>query len=248
MAQRHAEVGIVRKLTRYPVKSMAGEDLVETQVGHNGLEGDRRFALLNPEDKSGFPWVTARDYPALVRYQPYFVDPANIRESAVRVKTADGLDWPIDSPDLLDKLGRESGKPAQLLQLPSGAFDATSISLLSMESLQSLAALVGNPLDGRQFRANITIEARPYLAQEFPEESFVGGVLMFGEGQEGATVRVLRKDVRCMMVNIHPDTAEQNPAVLKAIVDRRNREFGVYGTTERPGRIKVGDVLRWSPA
>ncbi len=246
MSRQYEEVGVVRDLTRFPVKSMSGEAIKETRTGWHGLDGDRRLALLNPDDKSGFPWITSRDYPPLVRYQPYFVDPLNIRESAVRVKTPDGLDLPIDSPELLDELRRESRKPIQLIQLWSGAFDAMDISMISIESIKSLEAMVGNDLDRRRFRSNVTIETTPYVTREFPEDKFVGGLLKFGDREDSATIRVKRKDVRCMVVNINPDTAKQEPAVLKEIVTQRKNQLGVYGTTERPGTIKVGDVIRWS--
>jgi hypothetical protein len=37
--------------------------------------------------------------------------------------------------------------------------------------------------------------------------------------------------------------ADQNPAVLKEIVAKRKNQLGVYGTTERPGTIEVGDTV-----
>ena len=245
MTRQYEDVGIVRGLRRFPVKSMAGEEIEETRVGWHGLEKDRQFALLTPHDKSGFPWLTSRDFPGLVRYQPSFVDPNNVRESAVRVRTPGGGDLPIDSPDLLDELQRDCGQPIQLIQLWSGVFDAMDISLISVESIKAIEALVGHELGQPRFRSNITIETTPYITRDFPEDKLVGGLLKFGDRDDSATIRVKRKDVRCMVVNIDPLTAKQDPAVLKQIVAQRKNQLGVYGTTERPGTIKVGDVLRF---
>ena len=48
---------------RYPVKSMAGERLKEIHPGWHGLAGDRRYAFLTLDSRSGLPWLSARDFP-----------------------------------------------------------------------------------------------------------------------------------------------------------------------------------------
>ena len=44
------ELGKVISLWRYPVKSMMGEELKETQVTERGLFGDRAYALIDSSD------------------------------------------------------------------------------------------------------------------------------------------------------------------------------------------------------
>lgn len=246
MAREYEEVGKVVELDRYPFKSMTGEAVDETRIGWHGIEGDRRFALLKSSDRSGFPWFTCRDYPPLVQYQAYYADPSNVRDSFIRVKTPTGLDLPVDNPELLDELQQHSKMPLQLIQLWSGIFDAMDISLISVESIRAIEALVGGELDQRRFRSNVIVEMRRFLNRDYPEEKLVGGLLKFGDRDDSATIRIKRKDVRCMVVNVDPDTAIQDPAVLKQIVSQRKNQLGVYGTTERPGTIKVGDAIRWS--
>ena len=41
-------------LYRYPVKAMAGEALESAELGWAGLEGDRRHAFVQSEDRSDF--------------------------------------------------------------------------------------------------------------------------------------------------------------------------------------------------
>jgi len=130
-----------------------------------------------------------------------------------------------------------------LLQNWSGIFDAMDVSIMSIESRKSLESIVGSELDSRRFRANITIETLPYVTRDFPEDKFIGCLLKFGEHSDSARVRVKRKDIRCMVVNINPSTAKQDPIVLKKIVSERRNLVGVYGTVERPGIIKVGDSI-----
>ncbi len=45
-----------------------------------------------------------------------------------------------------------------------------------------------------------------------------------------AHLRINRRDKRCMMVNLDPQTATQDPAVLREIVQRRDMCTGLYAT------------------
>ena len=70
-------VGRVVALWRYPVKSMAGEELDGAEVSWPGLAGDRRWAFIRAgQVHSGFPWLTMRERPELARYRPRFAEPA----------------------------------------------------------------------------------------------------------------------------------------------------------------------------
>ena len=52
-------VGRVAGLWRYPVKSMAGEELDGVEVSWHGLAGDRRWAFIRDgQVRGGFPWLT----------------------------------------------------------------------------------------------------------------------------------------------------------------------------------------------
>ncbi len=243
MAHEYQEVGSVLTLSRFPVKSMAGERIDETRVGWHGLDGDRRFAFLQSQNSSGFPWFTAREYPRLILYQPYFVNPSDVRNSPIGVKTPDGLDLPVDGSELVDQLQRESHRSIQLIQVWSGIFDAMDISLITKTTEESLEGMLGCELDSRRFRSNITIEPLVENKRPFPEDKWVGCLLKFGDRDDSARIRVNRKDVRCMVVNVDPNSAHQNPAVLKEIVAKRKNQLGVYATTERPGTIKIGDSV-----
>jgi hypothetical protein len=57
------EIGQVEAIFRYPVKSMAGEQLEAANLGWHGLDGDRRLALRRMENRSGMPWLTASKLP-----------------------------------------------------------------------------------------------------------------------------------------------------------------------------------------
>ena len=53
-------IGAISSIRRYPVKSMAGEELEEARVTFAGLAGDRVYAFIETENRTSFPWMTAR--------------------------------------------------------------------------------------------------------------------------------------------------------------------------------------------
>src|SRR5215212_6701244 len=59
-------VATVASLYRFPVKSMAGEEIEQAKLYWHGIEGDRRQVFVKTRDLSSFPWLTARDVPELV--------------------------------------------------------------------------------------------------------------------------------------------------------------------------------------
>src|SRR5258708_10591558 len=67
-------VGKVESLWRYPVKSMAGETVDEVFVGYAGVFGDRLYAFLNQRAPAGFPYLTGRTRPEMLRFSARFRD------------------------------------------------------------------------------------------------------------------------------------------------------------------------------
>ncbi|MFI5253364.1 MAG: MOSC N-terminal beta barrel domain-containing protein [Bacteroidota bacterium] len=68
------QVGVIKSIYRYPVKSMAGEELPSAELGWHGIERDRRFAFMRTGNMSGFPWLTASKMPELIRYKAYHIN------------------------------------------------------------------------------------------------------------------------------------------------------------------------------
>jgi hypothetical protein len=231
-------VGTVAALFRFPVKSMAGEQLQETSLYWHGVEGDRRQVFVKTGDLSSFPWLTARDVPELVRYSASLVDPSKPRTSSARVRTPDGADLDVESEELRAALERQHGAPVHLLRTSRGAPDAAAVSVIGLGTLRALGERIGQPLDIRRFRQNVyleTVDGRPDV-----EDEWVGRLLIFGDGESTARVRILRPDHRCMMVNLDPDTARQTPAVLRELAQSRANCAGLYCSVEAIGALKVG--------
>lgn len=245
MTERLPVVGVVRQLYRYPVKSMRGQTLDAVPVYWHGLAGDRRYAFVRTGNTSRFPWLTGREVPQLLRYSPYLGegDPGNV---AVRVRTPEGGDFAVEDAALCAELAARHGAEVQLLHSSRGIPDSAAVSILGAASVRAIGEQAGVKLDPIRFRPNVlvaTTNDRP-----FEEEGWIGGLLIFGDRPDSARVRVNRKDVRCMMVNLDPEQAEQNPAVLRTIVRERETCAGLYASVEAIGTIQIGDPIYYVSA
>ncbi|MCB8984755.1 MAG: MOSC domain-containing protein [Ardenticatenaceae bacterium] len=234
MTEKFQDVGIVKALYRYPVKSMRGEALAEAQVYWHGLEGDRRYAFVRGDrPDSSFPWLTGREIPEMLLYTPQFTYPADVRNSGIAVQTPNGRSLPITSPDLQAELAQAYGHDVRLIHIGRGVFDSLPLSVMSTATAAALNA------DFRRFRQNIVLETaggRPFL-----EESWLDRALHFASG---ARIRLNRRIPRCVMVNVDPETAVKDPALLRLVAQTRDNCVGVHASTEQPGTIRVGDVVR----
>jgi uncharacterized protein len=230
-----SQVGTVRELRRYPVKSMAAESLSRSSASWNGLAGDRRWAFIRPGmERSGFPWLTIREKPDLWLYEPWFVDPADAEGSATMVRTPDGEE--LDIADAA--LARRLGEGIRVIKQSRGVFDTMPLSVLTSQSVDWLSAVVGQALEPLRFRPNILIDASG--SGSFPEARWVGATLRIGT----LRCRIDKPDKRCVVVNIDPTgSTAANPGVLRAIAKEGNACFGVYGSTIEPGAVSVGDPI-----
>lgn len=234
-------VATVRGLFRHPVKSMRGEALTNAALTWHGLEGDREFVFVKTGNITRFPWLTARDLPELVHYAAYLVDPENVRKSAVRVRTPAGQELAIHEDALRLELEERYGDALHLMRLSHGAPDGARLSVMGLASLRALGEGAGLELSPRRFRQNLWLE--PANGEPFIEEQWIGRLLIVGEGDGAARVRLNRPDARCMIVNLDPDGPGQQPSVLREIVATRGNYVGVYASVERPGRVQIGDPV-----
>lgn len=127
-----------------------------------------------------------------------------------------------------------------------GIFDEGIISVIDLATISAICGAAAFPVDTRRFRANIVIKSEN--ARPFWEDDWVGSRLLFGDEQTGPIVNVAMRDERCMMINLDPDTAKQDPGFMKAAVRLNGNNAGVYCTVARTGRIAVGQPVRLLPA
>jgi len=230
-------VGRVAGLCRYPVKSMAGEELDGAEVSWHGMAGDRRWAFIRDgQVRSGFPWLTIRERPELARYRPRFADPDRPNASAVLVRTPRGGELEVADP----ALAAGFGPGVRVIKCDRGIFDTMPLSLLTTQSIAGLGRLAGTDLAPGRFRPNLLVDA---CGRDFPEDAWIGRVLRIG----GLRMRVDKRDQRCVVVTVDPVTLCRDPAILRTIARDRDARFGVYGSTVAPGQVAVGDPVELEP-
>ena len=213
-------VGRVVALRRYPVKSMAAEELDGAEVSWHGLAGDRRWAFVRDgQVRSGFPWLTIRERPEMARHRPFYTERARPNASATLVRTPSGGELDVADP----ALAAELGPGVRVIKQDRGVFDTLPLSLLTTQTLAAWVAGRHRP-DGGRFRPNLLVDA---VGPDFAEDAWVGRVLRIG----GLRMRVDLRDQRCVMVTIDPVTLHRNPAILRAIARERDNRLGVYGST-----------------
>lgn len=243
LAAMQETIATIGKLYLYPVKSMAGISVEEAHVGLDGILGDRQYSFVRAEQasKNSFPWMTARECTRMLLYRPRLrrLPTPQDPEPPVEVRTPAGVVHEAGDAALREEMARELGQPVFLLKSARGIFDCQHLSLFSLASVNQLAAEADGAIDHRQFRANVYME--PASGQAFEEETWTDRVL--GIGDEVLT-GVTQRDARCMMINLNPESGEQNPKVLKAVAQKHQGQAGLYVNVIRPGVIRVGDPIR----
>jgi uncharacterized protein YcbX len=257
-------VGHVESLWRYPVKSMAGEQVAEAFVGYAGVFGDRHCAFINAAAPAGFPYFTGRAKAEMLLYRPRFRDaelaarplnqqaaeklgpgitplyPTPPERLAVDVTAPSGEVLAVDDPALLALLATKTVEADKLSLIRSdrALTDCRPVSLISSKTISQLGDELDTTLDPRRFRANIYADLG--LAGGFAEDRFVGKSLQIGER---AVIAVLDRDPRCKMISIDPVTAEENSEVLRTVAKAHDNKAGVYCAVLTEGTVRQGDTI-----
>ncbi len=108
-------VGSVQEIWRYPVKSMVGERLDASEVGPQGLWGDRGWAVRN--ETTG-EIHNAKRFPTLLQCRATYREaPGPNHIPHVDVTMPDGRTYGSDSPILADRLSELMGRRVSLRPL-----------------------------------------------------------------------------------------------------------------------------------
>jgi MOSC domain-containing protein len=230
-------LGVIRQITRYPVKSMQGEALPTAALTLQGFAEDRRYAFVQAASRSSFPWLTARELPELLYYRTT-VEKAGTPEVGVRVATAHGENWPIESDDLRKALEARSGRPLFLLRDYRGLYDVAPVSLISRQTVARIAEESGTKENSWRFRPNLLVDLQD--PRPFDELQWVGKTLQIGSA---ARIAITEVDQRCVMITLDPASGESSPEILKCVVQKHGQSAGIYAAVLTPGEVRAGDPI-----
>ncbi len=206
----------VVELWRYPVKGLRGERLEQVEVAADGIPGDRGLAVV---DERGI--VTGR------RKQRMIGVPATLDDAGETL--VDGRPW--NSPEAAATIRDAAGDGAKLTRPAAGhEYDEAPILLLSDGSIDQLG------YDHRRFRPNIYFEG----AAGPIEQEWLGRQVHVGD----LVLSVYKRDVRCVITTIDPDTIEVDLDVLKRTNEELDGVMGVYCTVVEPAVVRIGDRSR----
>lgn len=201
----------VKEIWRYPVKSMAGEQLERANLTPLGIEGDRVVLVLNGQGRV----VTARSHPALLGHKG--------ATSAGGTPMVDGRPW--TDPEVLADVRRIAGARSELIHDQSAErFDVLPL-LVATDG-----AIAAFGMDGRRLRPNLVIGGVEGLEErDWPGKTLrIGNVVIAVDSLRG----------RCVMTTYDPDTLQQGSGVLKDIVKRFGGELALNCGVEHGGVIE----------
>jgi hypothetical protein len=117
-----AVIGLVAALWRYPVKSMAGEELDEAVVSERGVLGDRAYALLDRADGKIVSAKHPRKWGQLLDFRVSYVEPPAPGGGLppVRITLPDGVTVGSADDDIDEVLSRATGRPVTLTATAPG--------------------------------------------------------------------------------------------------------------------------------
>lgn len=233
----------VAELWRYPVKSLQGQRVEVTDIGPEGLTGDRQWALFDTSTGLG---LTARRVPDLL-----FASGRLTADGGVQVVLPDGTPTTDDAvlsawlgrPVTLRAAGDVSGE--RRYENPNdvrddgeydwdafpgarGAFHDSSRTRVSLVSTGTLGSW-----DRRRFRSNVVLAGAG-------EDELVGRRVGLG----AAELDLVKPVPRCVMVTRpQPGGIGRDTAVLKTIHRERGGALAVAALVAAGGRVAVGDEL-----
>lgn len=222
--------GRVHALLRYPVKSMAGEELQVVQVGARGLAGDRQWAVYTEDGGLGSGKSTRRfrRVDGLLEWRAVLGDGGPV------VEAPSGQRFGPD--DAGAALGETIGRPLEIrAEADVPHHDESPVHVLTTASLRALGELLGRPVDVARFRPNVVLDVD---ADGFPEEHWAGRELRLGRD----VVLALGPGMpRCVMVGLPQRELAKDKEILRTLARERDLVLGLQASVVRGGAVRSGD-------
>lgn len=255
----------VASLWIYPVKGMAGIEVTESFVLHKGLQYDRRWMLINENNR----FISQRDLPALALCKielcnTYFTVSYNNEQIEVPLEDSgreltaaiwNDLVSVQELPSALNKtISNWFGEKLRLVSFAESgsrkidtAYTAgegtTSLSdgypilLIGQASLDLLNKKLETPIPMNRFRPNIVASGLDAFEEDSLGEFLVGTTKM----------KAVKPCARCTVTTINQETGVAGAEPLKTLATFRkhnnNVHFGMNVIPIETGKINMGDFI-----
>jgi uncharacterized protein YcbX len=261
----------IASLWRYPVKSMAGDELDSVDVTARGLLGDRGYALVDTANVKVGSAKSVKKFGDLLKCRAQFVAPPALdaRLPAVRITLADGSVLSSDDADCLARLNAAFGPDIALvstapdgllLEFPAGTLGGEHAETTAMPA--SSAAPSGTLFDyaGVHLITTATLER---LQQAYPDgqltlQRFRPNIVVdcadetgFVENAWPGRTLTLGSDLvlqvsipcpRCVMTTLPSTDLPHDPGILRTLVEHNRLDLGGFGNLPCAG--VYADVVR----
>jgi uncharacterized protein YcbX len=209
----------IAEIWRYPVKSLAGEQLMSAEVREDGIAGDRRVLVFDIQTQH---LITSRTHPKLLGLKGTL----DTNGEAL----INGIPWV--HPDAEHAITSAAGPYARLIDWDGPErFDVLPL----LVATDGAIAAFGH--DRRRLRPNIVIGGVDGLA----ERGFPGQRVRIGE----VVLEFAQLRQRCVMTTYDPDTQVQDHKVLRQIVKQFGGALALDTVVINGGYIAIGDPVEF---
>ena len=258
----------ITQIWTYPIKSCAGTQLSEAELGERGIPYDRRWTLVGP---TGDP-VTQREVPKLVWVEPRVTPEALIVTapdmpalklergapgSSRRVRFWDRTVEAVSLPEARTWFQTYTGTDVDLVYMPDSSprpmntafgerhltfVDGNPLHIVNEASLAELNTRLAVPVEISRFRPNLVFSgAEPYTEDSW-QRIYIGGT----------PFDVYEACQRCVLLNVDPATATVGKEPLATLARYRRADghvlFGQNINHLQSGTVRVGSRLEPEPA
>jgi uncharacterized protein YcbX len=244
----------IKTLTRYPIKSLSGENKNKLSVNRQGkIELDRiaAFRLGNNSDydgkwKSKINYLSLMHVPYLSLIQLTFDDKRKI--ISIKIGEEKKERFQFSEMSLIEEKIKEflmtkgfNKKFRLIFPKDSSSFHDSETGLISLHSEASENELKSffEDADGTRFRTNIVVKN----SLPFEELDWIGKKLIIGN----LTFKVTKSITRCMAVNCNPEKGIYDLNILKMLPKLNQIKEPTFGVklelVSGPGLIKIKDKV-----
>ncbi|WP_223166928.1 MOSC domain-containing protein [Nonomuraea sp. SYSU D8015] len=249
----------VETLHRYPVKSLLGEEVSESEVTERGLAGDRARAVLDVATGKIASAKNPRLWRGLLTIEgarvPGDEELSRLLGREVRLigTPPEGAEFERSVPERVLAEGIEAEVPHTVGTLgaasPAGTFfDFAPVHLITTAAVRRIGALgPRGHVEALRYRPNLVVATDE---EGFPENAWVGRELHVGAD---VVLEVIVTSPRCAVPTLAHGALGRDTDALRTVA-RHNRVpvfdlgpqpcAGVYARVARPGRIRKGDPVR----
>ena len=244
-------LGRVSVISRFPVKSLGGEQVPSTQLGALGIAGDRLWALRDLDtgkiisakvpsvgrrlltwsatlDASNQPVITIGGVEFGNDLSAAATRASEILGRRVALETASTKDevyesfWPEIDGMAMSNVSVDL--PIAMSTVKGSYVDLAALHIVSTSSLAHLAELAPNcTIDIHRFRPSIVIDTGH--ATGFVENGWVNTVARIG----GATIQFSSVSPRCVMTTLAQPGHQDDATVLQTLATHNRHDFAGFG-------------------